>query len=88
MYLFQFEEFIPGGGGAIPESPIPETVKGPEKNSFLIFIDGIEYSQFIVYPVNVVKKSREESLNLSTIILNRMTVNTPFKPNTKVRVVF
>lgn len=55
-----------------------------KKNTFEIFINGVDYTQYINYPVEIKEKSLTESFNTYTISLNRLTQSTPFPPNQKV----
>lgn len=54
------------------------------KQTFEILIAGIDYSDYIVYPVSIANKNLDESLNLAELTLSRMILAEPFKPNRQV----
>lgn len=54
------------------------------KQTFEILISGIDYSDYIIYPVSITNKNLDESLNLVELTLGRMTLAEPFKPNRQV----
>ena len=55
-----------------------------KKNTFEIFINGVDYSSYITYPVEIKEKNLTESFNTYTISLNRLERSAPFPPNQKV----
>lgn len=57
------------------------------KQTFKIFIAGVEYSTYISYPVSITEKNLDESLNLATVSLKHTTDASPFKPNRRVELI-
>ena len=55
-------------------------------NYFEIFIDSVNYTQYISYPVEFVNKNLNESYNSYSITLHRTNIAAPFVPNQKVLV--
>ena len=51
------------------------------KNTFELNIGGVDYTQYIVYPVEFVDKNLEEVFNTFSITLSRMSESEPFYPN-------
>ena len=54
-----------------------------KKNTFEIFVNGVNYSNYINYPVEIKEKNLTESFNTYTISLNRLEQSAPFPPNQK-----
>jgi len=72
MIPFNLEP-IEGGGGQTPSTTIG--------NTFKIFINGVEFTNFINYPVSFIDKNLDESFNSYTITLDRMVEFNPFVSN-------
>lgn len=55
------------------------------RNTFEVFVNETEYTQYISYPIDIVEKNLDESFNTYTVTLNRMDLNEPLFPNQTAR---
>lgn len=56
--------------------------------NFEITINGVDYSQYVSYPVSITDKSREESLSVGKIKLVSLAAEKPFKPHQQLKITF